>query len=159
MPVTVRSRAFPFACVALAALTACSDASNGAAPLASLASTAEAAVLGDPDDPRWPSDPLTVEAARIVGDSLVATVAHGGGCRDHEYRLVISTTWMESFPVQVPARISHNANGDVCKALLRREVRVSLAPLAQAYRDAYKQTNGSISLRLAGSPSGLLYTF
>jgi hypothetical protein len=145
--------------LAAGALAACSNsaADGSSAPLA--ASSAETIVLGNPDDARWPADPLTIESAQIRADTLVATVVHGGGCRDHDYRVVVSTTWMESFPVQVPAKVSHNANGDVCKALLRRELRVSLAPLAQAYRDAYRQTNGSIVLRLAGSSSGLLYTF
>lgn len=152
----------PFRSLALwltAALTACSSsASDGSsAPLA--ATSAETMVLANPDDARWPADPLTIESAQIKADTLIATVVHGGGCRDHDYRVVVSTIWMESFPVQVPARISHNANGDVCKALLRRELRVSLAPLAQAYRDAYHQTTGSIVLRLMGSPSGLVFTF
>ncbi len=151
----LRSLALWLAAGTLACSNAASDGSS--APLA--ATSAESIVLGNPDDARWPADPLTIESAQIKGDSLVATVVHGGGCRDHDYRVVISTTWMESFPVQVPAKISHNANGDLCKALLRRELRVSLAPLAQAYREAYRQTSGSITLRLAGSPNGLLYTF
>jgi hypothetical protein len=145
--------------LAAGALAACSNsASDGSsAPLGT--TSAETIVLGNPDEARWPADPLSIESAQIKADTLVATVVHGGGCRDHEYRVVVSTTWMESFPVQVPAKISHNANGDVCKALLRRELRVSLTPLAQAYRDAYRQTHGSVALRLAGSPTGLVYTF
>jgi hypothetical protein len=107
----------------------------------------------------WPNDPITIDAARIVGDSLVANVSHGGGCAEHRYGLLISTLWMESFPVQVPARISHNANGDNCKALLRRELHISLAPLAEAYRSAYKQDHGTISIRLTGSSASLLYRF
>src|SRR5690349_630781 len=100
-------------CLAAAALAACSNsASDGsAAPLAT--TNAETIVLANPDDARWPADPLTIEAAQIKADTLVATVVHGGGCATHEYRVVVSTTWMESFPVQVPARISHNANSDV----------------------------------------------
>jgi hypothetical protein len=138
---------------------ACANSATDGTSAPLSAAGAGSIVLGDPDDSRWPADPLTIEAAQIKADTLVATVVHGGGCRDHEYQVVVSTAWMESFPVQVPAKISHNANGDVCKALLRREVRVSLAPLAQAYRDAYRQTHGSVALRLAGSPTGLVYTF
>jgi hypothetical protein len=156
MTLPLRSLALWLAAGVLAACS--SSASDGSsAPLAAM--SGETIVLGDPDDARWPADPLTIESAQVKADTLVATVVHGGGCRDHGYQVVVSTTWMESFPVQVSARVSHDANGDACKALLRRELRVSLAPLAQAYRDAYRQTNGSIVLRLAGSPSGLVYTF
>jgi len=153
----------PFRSLALllaGALASCSSsASDGGlnAPLA--AASARSIVLADPDDARWPSDPLNIESAQIKADTLIASVVHGGGCRDHEYQLVVSTMWMESFPVQVPARISHDANGDLCRALLHRELRFSLAPLAQAYREAYRQTNGSIVIRLAGSATGLVYTF
>ena len=141
------------------ALAGCSSSASDGTSAPLRATSAESVVLANPDDPQWPADPLTIESAQIKGDTLIASVVHGGGCRDHDYRIVVSTIWMESFPVQVPARISHNANGDLCKALLRRELRVSLAPLAQAYREAYGQTSGSIALRLAGSPTGLVYTF
>ena len=153
-----RSLRFLARCL-IGTLTACSSSAvaGSTAPLG--LTNAETIVLANPDDARWPADPLTIESAQIKADTLIASVVHGGGCRDHDYRIVVSTIWMESFPVQVPARISHNANGDLCKALLRRELRVSLAPLAQAYRDAYQQTKGSVVLRLAGSPSGLVYTF
>jgi hypothetical protein len=134
--------------------SAASDGSN--APLS--AAGAETIILAGPND-AWPSDPLAIEAARIQGDTLVATITHGGGCRDHDYRVVASTAWMESFPVQVLARISHDAHADACRALLRRELRVSLAPLARAYREAYREASGSLVLRLTGSPNELVYKF
>ncbi len=106
-----------------------------------------------------PSDPITIDSARVDGDTLAAVVTHGGGCAPHTYQLVIGNTWMESYPVQVGARIAHNANGDMCRALLRRELRMNLRPLAAAYRAAYKQEHGSVAIRLTGASGNLLYTF
>jgi hypothetical protein len=118
------------------------------------------AVLSDADaEGRWPSDLLAIDQARVTGDTLVVAVSHGGGCADHSYQLVVSRIWMESFPVQVPARISHDAHGDRCKALLRRELRISLRPLADAYRAAYRQEHGTVAIRLAGASESLLYSF
>jgi hypothetical protein len=160
MPRSAHSLAFrAVSTVAFSLLAACSNAtSDGPSAPLGLAG-GQTIVLANPDDAVWPADPLTVRSARIAGDTLIAAVEHGGGCREHDYRVIVSTIWMESFPIQVPARISHDAHGDVCKALLTREVRVSLAPLANAYRDAYRQEHGSIALRLAGSPSELLFSF
>ena len=118
------------------------------------------AVLSDQlDASRWPSDPITVENASVSGDTLAISVNHGGGCARHSYQLVISRTWMESNPVQVPALLSHDAHGDTCKALLRRDLRFSLTPLANAYRAAYQQAHGTVSIRLAGWTSPLVYSF
>jgi hypothetical protein len=118
------------------------------------------AVLSDvADDSRWPSDPLAIDKASVDGDTLAVSVSHGGGCAQHSYQLVIARIWMESNPVQVPARISHDAHGDNCKALLRKDLRISLVPLADAYRAAYRQTHGSVSIRLTGWSAPLLYAF
>src|SRR4051794_25871404 len=122
MPRSFRSLALHIAsAAAFSLLAACSNAASEGtnAPLA--LGAAPTIVLANPDDAAWPADPLTVESVRIAGDTLIAAVLHGGGCREHDYRVVVSTIWMESFPVQVPARISHDSHGDVCKALLRRE--------------------------------------
>ncbi|HEY9230153.1 MAG TPA: hypothetical protein VIP11_26105 [Gemmatimonadaceae bacterium] len=110
-------------------------------------------------DTGLPNDPISIDSARVVGDTLAVGVNHGGGCANHTYQLVIGNAWMESFPVQVGARIAHNANGDACKALIRRDLRMSLRPLADAYRASYQQEHGSVSIRLSGTTTALLYTF
>ena len=110
-------------------------------------------------DTGMPNDPITIDSARVDGDTLVVSVAHGGGCANHTYQLVIGSAWMESFPVQVAARIAHDAHGDGCKALLRRDLRMSLRPLAEAYRASYQQESGTVSIRLAGTAEALLYKF
>jgi hypothetical protein len=142
----------------LAASCSRTDPATGVSANSSQTAIGQAVLVTEPD-PRWPSDPLTVTSAAVVGDSLVVAVEHGGGCATHDYQLVVSRSWMESFPVQVPARLSHGAHGDACKALIRRELRFSLLPVADAYRASYQQAHGSVSIRLAGSTAALLYTF
>lgn len=110
-------------------------------------------------DSGMPSDPITIDSTRIDGDTLAVSVSHGGGCANHSYQLVIGTAWMESFPVQVRARIAHDANGDKCRALLRRNLRMSLRPLADAYRASYRQEHGAVSIQLSGATGALLYRF
>ncbi|MGV3708547.1 MAG: hypothetical protein ACO1Q7_06870 [Gemmatimonas sp.] len=67
--------------------------------------------------------------------------------------------FLESFPVQARARISHNANGDMCKALLMHDLRMSLRPLADAYRARYRQEHGSVLLSVQGFNGTVTYTF
>jgi len=110
-------------------------------------------------DSVWPADAISIDSVHIDGDTLIADVTHGGGCRTHDYKLVVGTAWMESFPVQAPGRMSHDAHGDLCKALIRRELRISLTPIADAYRATYQREHGTVSLLLAGSSSLLWYMF
>jgi hypothetical protein len=66
---------------------------------------------------------------------------------------------MESNPVQSPIAIRHNANGDMCRALLTRELRFDLTALRDAWRRSYQQRNGTIILRLRGYAEGIRYDF
>lgn len=125
-------------------------------PTASAPGLLETVVTGND---RLPNDAITIDSARVVGETLVAFVSHGGGCAEHSYQLAIGSAWMESFPVQVRARVAHNANGDPCRALLRRELLMSLRPLQDAYREAYKQQHGSVSIQLVGATAPLLFVF
>lgn len=110
-------------------------------------------------DTGLPNDPIAIDSARVDGDTLAVSVRHGGGCGNHTYQLVIGSTWMESFPVQVGARIAHDANHDSCRALIVRHLRMSLRPLKDAYRASYRQEHGSVTIRLEGSTAALSYKF
>jgi hypothetical protein len=154
----VPSRAFAGAIVAVMfAVSACSTEPDiDREPTRSSASLQATIVANDPG---LPGDPLTIESLAIAGDTLIAQVSHGGGCSDHVFRLVISPVFMESFPVQTRARISHNANGDVCRALLRRDLRMSLRPLADAYGAQYGQQTGTVMIYVTGANEPVLYKF
>lgn len=106
-----------------------------------------------------PRDPLRIRAARVDGDSLRLALEFGGGCEQHRLRVAVSRAFRESYPVQVGAVVGHDARGDACDALLRPEIAVSLAPLAEAYRRAYGAPSGTVVIVLDGWSASLRYAF
>jgi len=99
-------------------------------------------------------DPYTIESASVKNDTLRVAVRYGGGCRMHEFRLLLFKSFRESYPVQSDALLSHEANGDGCKSLLERELRFDLTPLRNHYRQTYLTRNGVIRLRLMAPGHG-----
>ncbi len=105
-------------------------------------------------------DPMTIETAMIVGDALEVGVQHSGGCETHEFAYCWDGAFLESFPVQVMTQISHDANGDLCDALISEMLSFDLVPLKTAYQKSYQTPNGQVSINLAGWQGGqLLYSF
>jgi hypothetical protein len=101
-----------------------------------------------------PPDAYDFVGATVRGDTLLATVRYGGGCRTHEFRLVIGRGFMESQPPQVRALIDHRANADPCKALLTRELRFDLTPLRAEFRRNYPTAPGVVTINLLAPASG-----
>jgi hypothetical protein len=101
---------------------------------------------------------LEITLARIQTDTLVLDVRYGGGCADHAFVLVASSAFAESFPVQSFMRLSHDARGDLCKALVSRQLRADISLLRDAYRRSYGADHATIAIQLSGT-STLLYTF
>ncbi len=149
------NRAGAVVCVAL--LVACGNEPSGVAPNAMADGAVN--VVSDVSSPAWPSDPLTIESATIAGDALQATVTFGGGCARHRIALLISQVFMESHPVQVHARLAHDADADMCKALLRRTLTFDLTPLKRRYRASYGGGSAAIIINLSGLPRSLRYDF
>jgi hypothetical protein len=111
------------------------------------------------NSPAWADDPLTITSATIEGDTLHLVVTYGGGCMRHALQLIAETSWMESYPVQVRARVAHNAGGDPCEALVQRVLRFDLGPLKREYQRSYQTATGRIVLRLGGSGGPVEYAF
>jgi len=106
-------------------------------------------------------DGFTLKAISIKVDTLFIEVTHGGGCKQHDYKLFMSpSVFAESFPVQASLYLRHNANGDLCKALLQSQICFDLRPVAEQYRKFY---GGLAPIRLnvyghsAGQQLGTLY--
>lgn len=116
-------------------------------------------ITHDADAPQWPSDPVTIHAAEVKGDSIELSVSFGGGCREHAFVLLTDGAWMESYPVQLGVRLAHDAEGDSCKAYLSRVVRFGLSPLRAAYENSYHATTGIIRLNVRGAPASATYSW
>jgi hypothetical protein len=87
---------------------------------------------------KWPSDWVSaLDSLRIEGDHLRFRVSYGGGCAAHDFKLVAWGGWMESFPVQVRAFLSHDGKNDPCDAIVTRALSFDLRPLKKAYQESY----------------------
>jgi len=83
-------------------------------------------------------DGFALKTIALHGDTLVLEITHGGGCKEHDYALFMSpSVFAESYPVQASLYLQHNANGDLCKALLQPKLCFDLRPIAEQYRKAY----------------------
>jgi hypothetical protein len=107
----------------------------------------------------WPSDPLEIVAARVEGDRLLLALRYSGGCRTHGLELVASSLFMESFPVQADLLLAHDDHDDPCDGIVGREVAFDLAPLREAYDEAYPGDSGPMLLVLRGWEERLRYDF
>ena len=115
--------------------------------------------IGDTDD-KFGTDEYTLNSATITDDTLNISVSYSGGCEDHKFTLVVSDTFLESFPVQLHASLAHNANSDPCAAYPTDNYRFDLTPIKTMYQEAYRQEAGTIILRLKDAPDGeLVYEF
>ena len=82
--------------------------------------------------------PLSVQAAAIDGDVLVAQIAHSGGCREHFYTLYMAPpAFMESYPLQANLYLTQYDNDDPCDAIIQQTRKFELRPIAESYYQSY----------------------
>ncbi|HAQ19424.1 MAG TPA: hypothetical protein DCR40_09370 [Prolixibacteraceae bacterium] len=68
------------------------------------------------------TDPITVISAKVDGDCLLLNLQYGGGCKEHQVNLALTLPECGTPPLPPPTfEIRHNANGDVCKALITKD--------------------------------------
>ena len=86
------------------------------------------------------ADPFTIREATLNGDLLTLDVRFGGGCKIHAFVLYMSpSVFAESFPAQAWLYLYHDANSDLCKALLRRKLTFSIRPIINRYESLYQR--------------------
>jgi hypothetical protein len=108
---------------------------------------------------RWRQDAYEFIEMHVDGDRLDVTVRYGGGCREHEFALLVNPAFLESYPVQMHGVLAHDAKADACRALIQKTLQFDLNPLQRAYRAAYQTNTGRIHLRVAGWPPVVEYSF
>lgn len=94
----------------------------------------------------WPgtTDPFSIQATRISGDSLLIDVSYGGGCEVHEFSMTSNKMWMKSNPPQLNIYLEHNSRQDKCRAMIYETLAFDL----RAVR--YKPEKGSVRLIING---------
>jgi hypothetical protein len=104
------------------------------------------------------TDPINVLAVKIEGDCLRLTLQYGGGCREHEIDLVLMLPECGTPPLPPPDfRISHDAHGDVCKALITKEYSFDLSGIRE---EGKTKTDFVLNARnSAGEMTSTTYTY
>ena len=75
-------------------------------------------------------DHLNIKSVTINRNQIHLVVEYGGGCETHEFKLYgFSGLARGIFPTEAKLYLSHNANGDLCKVLIREELVFDLTPL------------------------------
>ncbi len=64
----------------------------------------------------WPNDPFIIDTAYVINHNLFVNIHYSGGCKEHIFKLVLSTAIAKSNPPQTTALLSHNGNNDFCEA-------------------------------------------
>jgi hypothetical protein len=94
-------------------------------------------------------DPFTLSGASIDGDELTVDVSYSGGCREHGFKLYMRPVFAESDPVRANLYLSHNGNGDFCRALISESLTFDLRKVADLYSEEYGPY-GDIILEIFG---------
>lgn len=76
-----------------------------------------------------PMDAINSARASISDDCLHFKIVHGGGCKEHEFKLLWDGAFMESMPPQVNLSLSHNSNEDHCRSLVNVEESFDISKL------------------------------
>jgi hypothetical protein len=94
-------------------------------------------------------DPFTINKIQQIRDIISFNISYGGGCEEHIFKL-ISTSFMESYPVQVNIVLSHEDNDDPCDMWITQMLNFNLIPLKESYFDLYNEKSGIILLNIEG---------
>lgn len=83
---------------------------------------------------KLPSDPFTINGAKINGDCLEILLSFGGGCKAHEF--VMTYQKLPNFDKYSGQLIlGHNSHGDMCEAYITQTVSFDLSPLKEQDKD------------------------
>ncbi|WP_434418082.1 hypothetical protein [Nannocystis pusilla] len=104
------------------------------------------------------SDPFSITAAQLVGDSLEVTVGYQGGCQQHHFSFCWDGNFLESWPVQVFTQIRHESNNDPCASSVTDSLTFDLSGLKSRYQMLYQAPSGQVVMRLTGW-ADMVYVF
>lgn len=151
-------RAYPWILLTAAVVWGCSDPSGPG----SLATERDRIVVAfHTDTSGYPDDDWELLEGGVDGDTLQLRVRYGGGCRTHRFWLLAVDDWIPlpdfgPIPtVGVSLRLSHDAAGDPCDALVAEGLRFGLEPLRAAYRERYGTGPARLLLQITDGRDGL----
>jgi hypothetical protein len=103
-------------------------------------------MFGNQSSPTIFKDQTIIQSSSLADDVLTLNIQYGGGCKEHVFALYGYSMFLKSNPPQAEVYLSHNGNGDMCKALLYQDIRFNLLPLLDSCRHQFG--TGQILLRI-----------
>lgn len=98
---------------------------SGCSPIVKIQSTDIASVYTN-----LPSDPFTINDAKIENDCLHISLSFSGGCAAHEFIMTYSDLPdFEKYDYNGKLTLGHNSHGDSCYAYITQTVSFDLKPL------------------------------
>lgn len=75
------------------------------------------------------TDDYNLDTMWMVKDTLFLKVQYSGGCEDHEFELMSNGAYAKSMPPQMTLHLEHDANNDMCRAMITEELKFDLTPV------------------------------
>lgn len=112
-------------------------------------------ILECPEEP-VPSDDVTVDLSYIEEYTLTLVMSYGGGCQTHDFSVCFEPSFLESDPVQMRLRLTHDAHDDACLAIGSTTQRFDLHGIAAMYEDTYETLSGIVGTNFGTLAFGTL---
>ena len=105
-----------------------------------------------------PKDPVTVNKVRLYKNIIHFNISYSGECRKHEFQL-ISSSFMESAPVQINVLLSHEDNDDPCDMWITENLGFDLSSLKKSWQYQYQEKSGEITINIQDWSDLIYYEF
>jgi hypothetical protein len=90
-------------------------------------------ISGKQDLAGKPFDDCRIDSVKVADNTLTLQVSYSGGCKTHEFALYALDTLFPSKTPHGALYLSHNGNGDQCKAIVGTTLRFNLATLGARF--------------------------
>lgn len=87
------------------------------------------AVMDTGADMASTGSPYKVDSLSISGNILSVFVNYAGGCKEHSFDLVSDGMYAKSLPPQLSLCLKHTGNDDMCKKLVKQELKFDVSGL------------------------------
>ena len=114
---------------------------------------------GGPDILRIPEgDPYKILEADIVEDEMQLKVQYGGGCKEHDFSMIISIGEIVGVPNTAIGFLRHEAYDDACEALITEDLTFDLTPFKEQWKQLSGKSNGTIEITINDLHTGDVLT-
>ncbi len=93
--------------------------------------------------------PYAIRSIKFIENKIRINISYTGGCKSHDFSLVVDRKVMSKFTKDPNLILSHNDNGDRCKRIVNEKLVFDLSPLVKLkdVKDLNKELKLSIDDR------------